>query len=87
MDQPLDQIAAIHARNKRVEADKAWETSLTRRGSIMLVTYATACLFLWLTDDANPPLHALVPTGGYLLSTLSLPWIKRAWLARRKTVG
>ncbi len=86
MDQPLDQIAAIHSRNKRVEAEKAWETSLTRRACIVLVTYTTATLFLWLIEDANPPLHALVPTGGYLLSTLSLPWIKKQWMRRRDPV-
>ena len=25
---------------------------------------------------------ALVPTGGYLLSTLSLPWIRKRWMSR-----
>ena len=80
MEQPDQTIAAILERNKRVEADKAWETSLTRRFSIAVITYLTACLFLWLIEDALPFIHALVPTGGYLLSTVSLPWIRRWWV-------
>lgn len=84
---PQDDIAGIHARNKRVEADKAWETSWTRRGCVALLTYATATLFLWVIADTNPLVHALVPTGGYVLSTLSLPWVKQLWLRSRNQNG
>ncbi len=73
-------LQAFEQRNVRVEMDKAWETSLTRRLSIVLLTYLTTSLFLWLIDVPFPPLSALVPTGGYLLSTLSLPWIKKLWI-------
>lgn len=72
-------LQAIEERNVRVEMDKAWEVSFTRRLSIALVTYFTASLFLWLIGVGYPLLGALVPTGGYLLSTLSLPWIKNHW--------
>lgn len=75
-------LEAIEQRNIRVETDKAWETSLTRRVSIALLTYLTASLFLWLINISLPLLSALVPTGGYLLSTLSLPWIKQQWMRR-----
>ncbi len=76
-------LDTIKARNARVEMEKAWETSITRRTSIAIITYLTAGLFLWLTGNPLFWLHALVPTGGYLLSTLSLPWIKRWWMRRR----
>ncbi len=72
-------IQDIIERNKRVEADKAWETSWTRRLFIVCITYITACVFLWLIANQNPLTNALVPTGGYLLSTLSLSWIKEQW--------
>lgn len=79
--QDLDKnVESIVERNARVERDKAWETSFTRRGSIAVMTYLTACLFLWLTGNALPFLHALVPAGGYLFSTLSLPWLKNLWI-------
>jgi hypothetical protein len=80
MDNIETRLQAIDERNRRVEMDKAWETSLTRRLVIALLTYLTASLFLWLVHVAFPLLSALVPTGGYLLSTLSLPWIKKHWL-------
>jgi hypothetical protein len=77
-------IHGIIERNKRVEADKAWETSWTRRLFIACITYVTACLFLWLIENPHPTINALVPTGGYLLSTLSLPWLKRWWINRKQ---
>ena len=77
-----DQIRHILARNARVEAEKAWEVSLTRRITILAITYVTATLFLYLSGNPRFFLHALVPTGGYLLSTLSLPWLKKRWMLR-----
>ena len=77
------QLQALLERNARVELDKAWETSLTRRCAIALITYLTAALFLWSIDVTNPLASSLVPTGGYLLSTLSLPWIRRVWMKHR----
>jgi len=80
MENPESQIAAIMERNKRVEADKAWETSFVRRITITVLTYAIAVLFLWLIGNTGFWLNAAVPALGYLLSTLSLPWVKRWWI-------
>ena len=77
MEQRLN---AIEIRNKQVELDKAWETSFTRRGSIALITYVTAAIFLvQVLKHENWYLDACVPVVGYLLSTLSLPWLKTRW--------
>lgn len=76
-------LRQIEQRNIRVETDKAWEVSVTRRMSIAILTYFTASLFLWLMNAAYPLIHSLVPTGGYVLSTLSLPWIKKWWICRK----
>lgn len=76
------EIAAIKERNLRVEADKAWETSGFRVGSIMAITYIIASLVLYLIGASNWWLGALVPTAGYFLSTQSLPAIKRWWIER-----
>lgn len=78
-----DDIAALRARNARVEADKAWEVSRTRRGVLLALTYAGALALLLLIGAPRPLLTALVPTLGYGVSTLTLGWAKRAWLARR----
>jgi len=63
-----------------VEGDKAWETSKTRRAIIAAATYAIVLYFLLLINAPNPYFNALVPTIGYVLSTLSLPFIKNRWL-------
>jgi sterol desaturase/sphingolipid hydroxylase (fatty acid hydroxylase superfamily) len=76
------EIAKIKKRNKKVEADKVWETSLTRRLLIALMTYLFIVMFLWIIDISYPWLNAIVPTLGFLLSTLSLPFVKKIWLRR-----
>lgn len=76
-------LSAIQERNKRVEADKAWETSCIRRGFIAVMTYIVATLYMYFgLGNMDAWLHAFVPTGGYLLSTFSLPMIKKAWIQK-----
>jgi len=76
------EIEKIVERNQRVELDKAWETSKTRRGLVALITYAVAALFMYRIGVSDPLVNALVPTGGYLLSTLSLSFIKQWWIKK-----
>ena len=76
----MQHIEEILKRNSRVELDKAWETSKTRRVVIASVTYIIAALFMYRIGVGDYFLNACIPTGGYLLSTLSLPWIKEWWL-------
>lgn len=73
------EIELIKERNRRVEADKAWETSRTRRVIVALMTYAVIVVFLLMIGAPNPLLIALVPTIGYVLSTLTLPFFKKWW--------
>lgn len=84
MSDPIQKIETIEARNARVETDKAWETSYTGRGFITLVTYGIAVWFMYSIDVTNPAWNALVPTGGYVLSTLTMPWIKKRWVKKYK---
>lgn len=76
----MQSVEKILERNTRVEADKAWETSKTRRACIAAVTYAVAAIFMYRIGVGDPLLNAFVPTGGYLLSTLSFAYIKRWWV-------
>lgn len=75
-----EEIMRIIQRNRRVEADKAWETSTTRTLLIAGMTYALAVLFLQSIHTPHLWLNALVPTGGFILSTLTLPLVKQFWL-------
>ncbi len=75
-----NEIEEIKKRNQRVEADKAWETSWTRRIVIVILTYVVISLFFYFALIPNPLLNAIVPTTGFVLSTLSIPIIKKWWL-------
>ncbi|MBP7708707.1 hypothetical protein KA107_03400 [Candidatus Pacearchaeota archaeon] len=75
-----EQINQIKERNNRVEADKAWETSNARKIIIAVMTYVVVVIFLLLIKVPNAWLNALIPTLGFLLSTLSLPFFKKYWL-------
>lgn len=75
-----EDLKAIQARNAKVEADKAWETSWVRRLCIASFTYIIAAVYMRMVGLGNPYLGAFVPSGGYLLSTLSLPFAKSFWL-------
>ena len=73
------EIQNIQNRNRNVEIDKAWERSWTRRIFIALITYAIAIIWLLIIAEPNAWLKAFVPVVGYLLSTLSLPFLKSWW--------
>jgi len=80
LDKLVNRVNQIEERNKKVEADKAWETSYTRRGLLILFTYIAIGLYLWAIGVSNPWLNAIVPSIGFLLSTLALPFFKKWWL-------
>jgi len=79
-----ERFAKIEKRNRQVELNKAWETSFMRRGFIAGVTYLVAYWFMWSIGVNDHHLNALVPVGGYILSTLSLPFLKRWWMKLNK---
>jgi len=78
------EIDMIKRRNKRVELDKAWETSLFRKVLIAILTYIVVVIFMWAIDVENFLLNAIVPTAAFVLSTFSLSWIKGWWIGGRK---
>ena len=74
------EINEIKERNKRVELDKAWETSWTRRLCICFLTYLIVLLYSYLISEYNNIfLSSLVPVIGFTLSTLSLRFIRKIW--------
>lgn len=86
MDNNLENLQSellkIHDRNARVEAEKAWETSFSRISLIAIATYGIASVVLYTIGVSNFYESALIPTIGYLLSTQSLPFIKKNWMRR-----
>lgn len=62
------EIVLIKQRNQKVEADKAWEISLTRKIIIALLTYFVISLFFYIANFPKPLISAIVPTLGFVLS-------------------
>ena len=74
------EIQLIKERNKKVELDKAWETSITRKICIAILTYFVVVLYSFITIKfSNIWLSSLVPVIGFLLSTLSIKFIRKIW--------
>lgn len=78
-----DRIVHIEQRNKKVELDKAWETSWTRRIIITLLTYIVIVVFMKSAEIPNSFINAIVPSVGFILSTLTLRFIKQKWMYKR----
>ena len=78
----LARIEKLEARNKRVEADKAWETNWLRRVAIMVLTYAVVVVYLQFVVRIDPWINALVPVIGFTLSTLTISALKHWWIQR-----
>ncbi len=78
------EVELIKERNRRVEADKAWETSWTRRIIIMILTYLVIVLFFYTANLSSPWLNSVVPAAAFVLSTASLPVFKKIWFSRKK---
>ena len=74
------EIKKIQERNKRVELDKAWETSWTRKICIMILTYIVVIIYSYVIRKYdNIYLSSLVPVIGFTLSTLSLKLVRKIW--------
>lgn len=74
------EVDAIKARNKRVETEKAWETSWTRRIMIAVMTYFVVAIFFEFLGASDPVGDAVVPSLAFIISSLSAPLIKKWWL-------
>ena len=74
------EIIKLKQRNKKVEADKAWDTSFTRKIIVTVLTYFTIVIFFIFSSLADPFINAIVPSLAFLISTATLPMFKKIWL-------
>lgn len=78
-----NEINKIKERNKKVELDKAWETSWTRKLCICILTYIVVVIYSYAINKiSNIWLSSLVPVIGFTLSTLSLNVVRKNWEKR-----
>ena len=73
------EVDEIKQRNQKVEIDKRWETSWTRKICLIIFTYISIGFYLQAIKVDNPWLNAIVPALAFYLSTLTLPFIRRFW--------
>jgi len=73
-------VEKIEKRNRKVEIDKAWETSLYRKILLVAFTYFSVGLYMNAIGVNSAWLNAIIPALGFLLSTLTLPFFKSIWL-------
>ena len=73
-------IETIEKRNSRVEANKAWDSSFSRKLLITISTYLIIAAYLYFVVGIDPWTNAVVPAIGFLLSTLAFPFIKDLWI-------
>ncbi len=76
-------IKNIEERNRRVELDKKWETSFARIFSVSIITYFVAVFAFYAINVSNPFLNAFIPVIGFILSTQSIPFIKKLWMKNK----
>lgn len=80
-----NEIKNIKARNARVELDKKWETSWTRRLCICVLTYIVVVIYSFTIQKvSNVFLSSIVPVIGFTLSTLSLKFVRKIWEGQAK---
>ena len=79
------EIENIKSRNARVELDKKWETSWTRKICICILTYIVVIIYSYVIKEFdNIFLSSLVPVIGFTLSTLSLGLVRKIWEKGKK---
>ena len=74
------ELKFVKQRNKRVEADKAWETSKIRKMLVGLLTYVVIVVFFKVAGLPKPFINSVIPALAFLLSTLTIPLFKKCWL-------
>lgn len=78
------EIKQIQERNKRVELDKAWELSWTRKFTVAFLTYVVVVCFFVFAELPDPFVNSIVPALAFIISNLSMSVFKRIWLQFRK---
>ena len=74
------EINCIKSRNSRIELDKAWETSKTRKICICILTYIIVIIYSYIIKKYdNIFFSSFVSVIGFTLSNLSPKYIRKIW--------
>ena len=73
-------VKQLEDRNKKIEGNKAWEISFSRKVVLIMFTYLAIGIYMYAVNLPDPWLNAIVPAVAFMLSTLTLPFFRRIWL-------
>lgn len=79
-----EEIEKIKARNRRVESDKAWETSIARTVFIAIASFVIAYVLMSLIGENSPFWKAIAGSILYIISSASYGVLKSWWLKRNR---
>ncbi len=72
-------VISLEKRNRKIELNKAWETSTMRRLLLVVLTYISI-VYMWVIGINKPWLNAVIPSIGFLLSTLTVTFFQKMWI-------
>ncbi len=84
MENLEQRVKNIEDRNSKVEAEKAWERSLTRRSLLMIFSYLAIAIFFIVIKIEHPWVNAIVPALAFMIQQLSMPFFKQIWFKFKK---
>lgn len=61
-DEIIEELQAIKNRNKKVEAEKAWEISPYRKFSLLFITYIASVIVMYLLKIEDYGVRAFLAT-------------------------
>lgn len=82
IDRLEKELEKIKWRNQKVEADKAWETSCSRKILVAIIIYTIVVIVMYLLKLENIFVSAWIPTAWFLLSTLTINIVKKMYIER-----
>ncbi len=75
-----DQLAKLEFKCKSNDLNYAWNNSWFRRIMTAVLTYLVVLLFFVVGQLPRPLINALIPTVGFILSTLTIGYFKKIWI-------
>ena len=79
-----ERVEKIEERNRGVEMDKKWETSMERRIILAVFSYVVIAIFFIAIGVENPWINAIVPALAFIIQQLSMPFFKKWWIKLKK---
>lgn len=75
-----EQINKITLKEKSLEIQKSWSTSLTRIAMNSITTYIFVAVLMFILKIDNYLINALIPALAYGVSVQSIPFVKKLWI-------